>query len=300
MGKKGGSSAPAVDPRVGIAMERQAALAEKQQAWYENEIYPWLLSQTEKQNQWSEEDRKFSKENALFYQNLAREQTDKQNARADQYYDRWNEKYRPLEDTMLDDVRRYNGGAEAERQAGLAIADATEANAKSRQMMAMNMATMGVDPSSGRYMNMMNSQATQQAAMRAAAANQARQAAEALGWQKKTQLGQMGQQYIANSLNASGQAASSLGTIGGLANQSVGQASQFGQLGTQNITNLSNVGLSSYQSLGNAWGNYGNLGMQVSNYNLNAWDKQQQAKQAAASSTMSMVGTVAGAAIAAF
>jgi len=275
MGKKSGSSAPPVDPRVGIAMEKQAAIAEKQQKWYEEEIYPWLQRQTEKQNMWSEEDRKFAKDNALWWQGLAREQSDKQNARADQYYDRWNQKYRPLEDSMIKDVERYNGGAEQERQAQLAIADSQTAFAKQKQQQAMNLAAYGVDPSSGRYMSQMNAMQTNQAAIRAAAANQARQAAEALGWQKKTQLAQLGQQYITNSLNASGQATNSVGTIGGLSNQSVGQASQFGQLGTANISNLANVGLQSYQSLGNAWGSYGNLGMQVSNYNQNAWKAQE-------------------------
>lgn len=294
MGKKGGGSAPSPDPRVGIAMEKQANIAERQQKWFETEIYPWLQSQTEKQNQWSQEDRKFAKENALWWQGLAREQTDKQNERSDVFFNRWNSQYRPLEDTMIDDVKRYNGGAEQERQAQLAIADAQTAYAKQLQAQQMNMAAHGVDPSSGRYMAQMNAMGTNQAAIRAAAANQARQAAEALGWQKKTQLAQMGQQYITNSLNSAGQATNAAGTIGGLSNQSIGQASNFGQLGTANVSNMANVGLQSYQSLGNAWGNYGNLGMALSNYNMDAWKTQQQMKAQQGAGISSLVGSAMG------
>ena len=34
MGKKSSSSAPAVDPRVGTAMQKQAETLERQQQWY--------------------------------------------------------------------------------------------------------------------------------------------------------------------------------------------------------------------------------------------------------------------------
>ena len=77
-------------------------------------------------------------------------------------------------------------------------------------------------------------------------------------------------------------------------------SSQFGQLGTQNISNLANVGLQSYSALSNGWGQYGNLGMQVSNYNQNAWAQNQQAKAQGAAGIGSMVGGLAMAAGTAF
>lgn len=300
MGKKSSSSAPAVDPRVGIAMEKQADILERQQAWYENEIYPWMREQTLLQNQYAEDDRQFSRENALWWRDLAKQQYDKQEARADEYYNRWKETYKPIEDQLVADVNRYNTSAEAERQAQLAIGDYASAYAQQKQAQNMQMQAMGLNPTSGAYQAQNRAMAFNQAGLEAAAANQARQAAEALGWQKRTQLAALGQQYIGNSQAQQGLANSGAQGAGQLANQSIGQASQFGQLGTQNIGQLANVGLQSYQALSNGWGQYGNLGMQVSNYNQNAWAQQQQAKSQSAAGVGSMVGGIATAAAVAF
>lgn len=117
MGKKSSSSSPAVDPRVGAAMEKQADILDQQQQWYENEIYPWLKEQTYLQNEWSQQDRQFAQENALWWRDMAKEQYDKQNERADEYYNRWKDVYKPIEDQLVADVDRYNTSAEAERQA---------------------------------------------------------------------------------------------------------------------------------------------------------------------------------------
>lgn len=299
MGKKSSSSAPAVDPRVGIAMEKQADILERQQAWYENEIYPWMREQTLLQNQYAEDDRQFSRENALWWRDLAKQQYDKQEARADEYYNRWKETYKPIEDQLVADVNRYNTSAEAERQAQLAIGDYASAYAQQKQAQNMQMQAMGLDPTSGAYQAQNRAMAFNQAGIEAAAANQARQAAEALGWQKRTQLAALGQQYIGNSQAQQGLANSGAQGAGQLANQSIGQASQFGQLGTQNIGQLANVGLQSYQALSNGWGQYGNLGMQVSNYNQNAWAQQQQAKSQAAAGIGGAIGAI-GTAAAAF
>lgn len=299
MGKKSSSSAPAVDPRVGIAMEKQADILERQQAWYENEIYPWMREQTLLQNQYAEDDRQFSRENALWWRDLAKQQYDKQEARADEYYNRWKETYKPIEDQLVADVNRYNTSAEAERQAQLAIGDYASAYAQQKQAQNMQMQAMGLNPTSGAYQAQNRAMAFNQAGIEAAAANQARQAAEALGWQKRTQLAALGQQYIGNSQAQQGLANSGAQGAGQLANQSIGQASQFGQLGTQNIGQLANVGLQSYQALSNGWGQYGNLGMQMSNYNQNAWAQQQQAKSQAAAGIGGAIGAI-GTAAAAF
>ena len=296
MGKKGTSiSAPPVDPAVGIAMRKQAAIAERQQSWYENEMYPWLRRQTQIQNQFAQDDRDFAKDNAYFWRDMAQRQTDRLNQRADEYYNRWQQKFVPVENSLIADARRYNTSAEAERQASMGIADMSSAFRAQQQQQNMQLSAMGVAPTSGAFLGQQNAMAIQGAAMRAAAANQARQAAEALGWKKKTQMAALGQQYIGNSLNANQAAAGAAGTMGGLANNSIGQASGFGQLGTANITNMANVGLKSYQSMGNAWGQYGNLGMQKSNYNLSAWKTQQEIAAQDRQGMMGMIGTIVGA-----
>ncbi len=290
MGKKSSSSAPKIDASVGRALEKQAEVAERQQDWYENEIYPWLQQQTTLQNKWSQQDRQLAQQNQAFWQNYATEQTDRLNAMSDEFYNRWKENYLPIENALLADAKNYNTSAEAERQAGEMLADSKNAFAQQRQAQNMQMQAYGINPTAGAYQGQNRALDLQQSAMAAAAANQARTAARELGWNKQMQVAALGQQYIGNSLNSAQAATGAGGTAGGLSSQYLGQQSAFGQLGTQNITNLANVGLNSYQSLSNAWGQYGNLGMQASNYNLSAWGQQQQAQANSAAGIGSMVG----------
>ena len=291
MGKKS-SSAPKMDPRVGIAMEKQAQVAERQQQWYEQEVYPWLQYQTQQQNKWSAQDRALAEQNTKFWQDYATAQTDRLNAMSDEFYNRWKEDYKPIEDSLIADAERYNSSAEAERQAGLAIADTQTAQSASRQAANMQMQQYGINPTAGAYQAANRQMDLMNTAARAAAANQARSAAEALGWQKKSQVASLGQGYIGNALNAANSATSVATGTGGLAQNSLNQQSAFGQLGTANISNLANVGLNSYQSLSNAWGQYGNLAMQASNYNMNAWQANQQASANATSGIVGAIGTV--------
>lgn len=300
MGKKSSSSAPSIDPAVGQAMMKQAELAERQDRWMQNEIYPWLQQQTEKQNEYSEADRAMALQNYQFWQNMATEQTERANAMSDEFYNRWKENYLPIENALLADAKNYNTSAEAERQAAYAIGDATTAYAAQKQALNQQLAQYGVNPTSGAYAAQNRAMDVNQAAVRAAAANQARSAAKELGWNKQMQVAALGQQYIGNALNATNTGTSAAGTYGGLAGNSLNQGNTYGQQATSNITNLANVGLNSYQSLQNGWGQYGNLGMQASNYNLNAWNAQQQAQSQQFGAIGNFLGTVGGAAIAAF
>lgn len=290
MGKKSSSSSPAVDPRVGEAMQKQAEIAERQQQWYETEIYPWLRQQSALQNKWSQQDRQLAQQNQAFWQNYATTQTDRLNAMSDEFYNRWKENYVPIENALLADAKNYNTSAEAERQAGEMLADSKNAFAQQRQAQNMQMQAYGINPTAGAYQGQNRALDLQQSAMAAAAANQARTAARELGWNKQMQVAALGQQYIGNSLNSAQAATSAGSSAGGLSSQYLGQQSAIGQLGTQNISNLANVGLNSYQSLSNAWGQYGQLGMQISNYNQNAWAQQQQAKAQSSAGIGSLVG----------
>lgn len=289
MGKKS-DDAPELDPRIGIAMEKQAEVAERQQAWYEKEIYPWLRQQTAIQNQYAKEDRFLAKQNQQFWQDYATEQTDRLNAMSDEFYNRWKTQYVPIEDSLIAEAKRYNTSAEAERQASEMLADSRNAFASQRQQQAMQMQAYGINPTAGAYQGQNRALDLQQAAYSAAAANQARTAARELGWNKRAQVAALGQQYIGNALNASNAATNAGSSAGGLSSQYLGQQSAFGQLGTQNISNLANVGLNSYQALSNAWGQYGNLAMQASNYNLSAWGQQQQASAQSSAGIGSMIG----------
>lgn len=296
MGKKSSSSAPAIDPAVGQAMQQQVLLTQQQQNWYESEVYPWLKQQTQKQNEYSEADRAMALQNYQFWQNMATEQTERANAMSDEFYNRWKENYLPIENALLADAKNYNTSAEAERQAAYAIGDATTAYNAQKQALNQQLAQYGVNPTSGAYAAQNRAMDVNQAAVRAAAANQARSAARELGWNKQMQVAALGQQYIGNALNATNTGTSAAGTYGGLAGNSLGNANTYGQQGTANITNLANVGLNSYQSLQNAWGQYGQLGLSASNYNLNAWNAENQIKAQNNASMGGLIGAGVGAA----
>lgn len=293
MGKKGGSTTVKQDPRVGAAMEKEAALAEKQQNWYENEIYPWMKEQTAIQNQYSEEDRALAKQNQQFWQNYAQTQADKYNGYADEYHNRWKNSYVPVENSLIAQANQYNTNAEAERQAGLAIGDYASAFENQRNQQNMQLQQYGINPTSGAYAAANRAMNLQQAGMSAYAANAARSAADALGWNRKLQVAQLGQNYI-NATNSAGQVANStVGTAGSLASGYGTQSNSYGQRGLSNIGKLFSTGLSSYQGLQNAWGNYGNLGVNQTNQNLKIAEMQQNQENAESAATGSALGSVA-------
>lgn len=293
MGKKGSSYTYESDPRVGAAMEKEAALAEEQQNWYQNEIYPWMKEQTEKQNQYSEEDRKLAQQNQEWWQNYAQSQSDKYNAYADEYYNRWKNNYVPIEDSLIKQAQKYNSDAEAERQAGLAIGDYATAFENQRNQTNMQLQQYGINPTSGAYAAANRALNLQQAGMSAYAANTARSAANELGWNRQLQVAQLGQNYI-NATNSAAQIAnSSASTGGGLATTYSSQSNTYGQQGLSNIGTLFNTGLSSYNQLSNNWSTYANQGLKISDGNLQAQQLNAQQSASNATSTGSALGSVA-------
>jgi hypothetical protein len=296
MGKKS-SSAPEVDPRVGIAMEKMADTNERQQEWYETVAYPWLKSQTEYTNQQNDRYQSMLEQNYNYWQDYATKQADRSNAITDSLWSRYKEKYVPVEDALIKEADEYNTSAEAERQAGLAIAD-TQANYLSqRRALQQNMAQYGISPTSGQYLAQQNALNVNQAAARAAAANQARTAAQELGWTKKYQVAALGQ----NTLNLTGTMSQNATNTGAsAASSSINSAASINQSSLSNVQNFANIGLNSYSTMANAWGNYGNLGMQVSEYNANNYWNQQSQNANATSGIMGGVATVGSAIAVAF
>ena len=275
MGKKSSGSAPAIDPRYYEAMEKQAQVLQKQQLWLENEIYPWMQSQANKQNQWAEEDRRLAMQNQAYWQDFAKKQYENQQKLADFYFDRYKNDIKPIEDSMIAQAKNYNTSAEAERQAGYAIADYQNAYANQRRQANMQMQAYGIDPTSGAYQAQNRAMDINQSAVQAAAANQARTAARELGWQKQAQVAALGQQYINNSNAATALGYSGAQLGGNLGQNALGQAAAYGQQGLNNIGQVGSFGLSGFGALSNGWGQYGNTAINASNYNLNAWNASQ-------------------------
>lgn len=296
MGKKGGSSAPAVPKEVGIAQMKMADVAERQQKWYEEELYPWYKDSTEKQNALQEKLVDSSLEDAEWWRDYTKTQTDKANAIRDSYYDHWKNDYVPIENQLISDAQKFNTDAYAEQQAQMAIGDVASQYANQRQQTALNMSKYGIDPSSGQFMGQMNALGINQAAASAAASNAARQAAVQLGWDKNLQLANLGIQYAGITNNATSGVNQSAGTGSSGVNNSMGMASNSSTQQLSNIGGLASTGLQSYQTLSNAWGQYGNLAMDQYKGQLSAWQAQNQAKANRSGGIWGAIGTVAGAA----
>ena len=273
MGKK--SSSTKIPASVGEAMKQQAAVAQQQQDWMENEMFPWLQEQANISNENAEKDREFNQANAEWWQNYAQENADKLNEKADWYFDRFQNTYAPIEDSLIKDMERYNDGVEAERQAGYAIGDIASSFATQRRSNAM------------RAQAQQRAMDLQQASLSAAAANQARNAAQQLGWQKKLQVAGLGDKYIgaAQGMYQTGNQTASTG--GSLSQNAANQASSLGGVGFSNAQAMANIGLQSYGSLQNAWGNVANTGLQ-------AWQAQQQIAANNQANQSSMIGGVIG------
>jgi hypothetical protein len=290
MGKKGTSISTSVDPSVGEAQKKMAEIAEREQDWYENKMYPWMEEQTAVANKNAEADRAMYQQDYKFWQDYATQNTDKWNQRADDYYNRW-QQFVPTENSLIQDAERYNTNAEAERQAALAYGDAATAFAAQRQANNMQMQAYGINPTAGAYQAQQNAMGLQQAAIQAQASNAARQAADELGWNKRHQVAALGQNYINASLGAGSQTNAVASTGGGLMSNALAGGSQASQTALGNVSNFANVGLKSYQSLGGAWGNYGNLGLNASKVQQQAQIANAEQKSAQAQGAGSMVGT---------
>ena len=292
MGKKS-SKAVAPDPAIGQAMQKQAEIMERQQQWYENTIYPWLKQQTNLQNEYAQEDRLFQQDNAQWWKGYYQAQSDKQNARSDELYERYQKYYKPVEDQLIEEANKYNTSAEAQKQAQTALNTTAGQYSQQRQALAMRMGAYGINANDGLYAEQARASGINEAAAKAQAANQARQSAIDLGWQKQLQLSQLGSGYLGNSLNFSNMS-NTVGSTGASAtSNAIGQASALGQLGTQNITQTANIGLNSYQNMSNAWGQYGQMGQQVTNYNQQVANAKAQQKAANSAGIGQAVGTVA-------
>ena len=290
MGKKSSDSPP---PEYYEALAKQNELAEQQQQWFETEVYPWLKEQADISNANAVADRELNQQNAEWWQNYAKEQTDRQNAIADEYYNRYKEEFQPVENTLLKQYANYNDGAEAERQAGYAIGDVASSYATQRAANKMRAEAYGLNPTSGAYQAQQNALMTNQAALQAAAANQARATAQELGWNKGMQLAQLGSNYINATQGMYNTATQTAGTAGNLSQNATNSAYQAGQQGLQNVGTVAGIGLQSYSGLQNAWGNVANGYMQGAQF-------QAQQKSEAAGNTGAIIGTIGTVAAAAF
>lgn len=160
-------------------------------------------------------------------------------------------------DSMAAEAMSYNGGAEAERQAGLARGDVASAFASQRSEQQRQQQSYGINPNSGAAQAGAVGLDVQEAALRASAGNKARTAADALGWQKRGDVVNMGNQVFSNSQGAAGMASNVRGQAAGLgdasvANRGAGAPLRQAGLGALNTGfNAGQQGVANMQGFGN-------------------------------------------------
>lgn len=136
---------------------------------------------------------------------------------AKDYYDYQVSAYRPLEQGMVRQAQSFNTDAYREQLASQAAADAGRAFNVNQGAMERSMASMGVNPNSGRFASMANQNALAMAAQRAGAMNSTRQQAQQLGWARQLDAAGLGR-------NLAGASTAAYGTAGSMGNSAVTNA----------------------------------------------------------------------------
>lgn len=119
-----------------------------------------------------------------------------------EYYDYLKNTYWPLEQQLVADAQSYNTEAKREELAQQAAADVARANTTQRQSTARTMASMGINPNSGRFAGQQRQSDLAMASQRANAMTEARTQAEATGYARKLDAASLGRNLSGASTGA--------------------------------------------------------------------------------------------------
>lgn len=266
----GGGGSPAPDPQIGqaavmnaqtgadwlnFAKEQFATGNVRQESMdaLTNKVINQQLDTQDQQNQWALEDRT-----------------------------RYKEKFQPLQDEFVDTAKNYDSPERQAQMAGEAKADVLKSADTQEQINQRQMASMGLNPASGRFQGIERAQDLNTALSSAGAQNSARQSVRDKGLALKADAINMG-----NGLPSQSAAAASMGLNAG--NSAVGNSS------TANGNWRSNVGIVG-QGFGGAMQGFANQGNILNNMygnQVSQWSAQQQANSASAAGTGAIVGGIA-------
>lgn len=118
------------------------------------------------------------------------------------YYNYLRDTYRPLEKSIVADAENFNTAAYREQLASQAAADVGLAFGRTRAMNERAMASMGVNPNSGRFAGVQNASALSQAATRAGLMTNTRNQAEQMGYARKLDAAGLGRNLSGASTGA--------------------------------------------------------------------------------------------------
>lgn len=212
-------------------------------------------------------------ENNPLMQDIARKQglaMDQQLAQGKDYYDYNKSTFRPLEQQMVADAQTFDTDAYRNQLATKAAADSSVAFGMQNQANERRMASMGVNPNSGRFQGMAQQSGLMQSANRAGAMTGARERAQQTGYARKLDAVGMGRGLsgastaaYGSAMNAGNSAVGNMGQAGNQYMQGMGQgAGTIGSGYSMQLGGLGNVLNSQTQMAVNAADNsfLGNAG----------------------------------------
>lgn len=276
-GKGGGGSSPAPDPQIGQAALKNAQIGED-----------WLKFAREQFDVGNErqEDMDALTESVIDQQ-LATQEQQSQWALEDRT--RYKEKFQPLQDEFIETAKNYDSPERQAQVAAEAKADVMKAAGQQQLTNQRQMASMGLNPASGRFQGQSRADNMNTALSSAGAQNTARQ-----GVRDKALALKADAINIGSGLPSQSAAAASLGLNAG--NSATGNSNQA--MGSWRA-NQSIMG-QGFQGAMQGYANQGNMLNNLYGNQLNAWSAQQQANATSAAGIGSAVGTVAGAGIMVF
>lgn len=152
-----------------------------------------------------------------------------------EYYDYMKDTFRPVEQGLVKDVEEYNTEAAREQMARGAAGDVERQSAIQREITNRELARMGINPNSGRFMGSKMAQGLQTAGARAGAMTNARERAKEIGYAKKLDIAGLGR-------GLSGASTSAYGMATGAGNSAVGNQGAQGSFALQGLNTANQYG----------------------------------------------------------
>lgn len=270
-GKGGGGSAPAPDPQIGAAAMKNAALGEQ-----------WLKFAQEqfKVGNERQEDMDALTDKVIKQQMSTQDQQSKW---ALEDRNRYQTVFQPLQDEFVNTAKNYDSAERQAQVASEAKADVMKSADLQGQINQRQMASMGLNPASGRFQGQVRSDNLNTALASAGAQNSARQTVRDKALALKADAINIGA-----GLPSQSAAAASLGLNAG--NSATGNSAQA------NGNWRANVGImgQGFQGAMQGYANQGNMLNNLYGNQLQAWSAQQQANATSAAGTGQLVGSLVG------
>lgn len=268
-GGKGGGGSPDPDPQIGQAAIMQAQTG---QDWLNFSKEQFAIS-NKRQEKVDELNDQIQNEQLTAMRDSG--------AQSRAQWERYNEKYKPVEDRLIDDANNWDSAERQEVVAAEAKGDVMSSAAAAQQQNQRQMASMGVDPRSGRYAGIEKSADLSTALAAAGAQNSARSQVRMQGAAMREGVANMGR-------GATSTAAQQLGL--GL---QAGNSAMGNQLGVEgNFRANQQIMNQGFQGAMQGYSGQANTLMGQQGQAIQAQGQENQAAAAKGQATGAIVGTI--------